>query len=413
MSSRPAVRVKELVRDRKATAARSARRQLIWRTAVMLVGVAAARAFWLVAVALPDFARRPAAAVNSSVVGRNLVTRRTTAESILDEHGRYFHTTSIKMTTGTAIAMLTGKSSWRESFQLAYRNAAKFSHIAPSWYRVAADGSSVVASEHLLLRAMAASLLRRPPTRMLTPVVAFGDIDPRRVVLDGDDPQPARELARRIAQRCSWGCDGLLLDAPYALRAHGPRARPFIAALVTELSSRLRASRRQLLLVVPALETEAFSREDVAKLDSYVDVFIVRTFGFSPFSRPGPDAPLPWMMHGLQGLLPSAGSESLGGQKLVPAVRFGGHDFELPHGGRALCGAPYIELLRAQKPRFDWYAEASEHVFTYTDERNVTHSVYHPTLKSLHDRLTAIRSWGVGLAVDELHCGLDYFFDLL
>jgi hypothetical protein len=315
------------------------------------------------------------------------------------------------MTNGVAIAFLTGKVSWRESFQLAYRNAAKFSHMAPSWFPVAADGRSVGTSEHVLLRTVIAWTLRRTPTRVITPVVTFRDLDPG--VLDGDATLPARELAKRIAQRCSWGCDGLVLDAPFALRAHGRRARPFIAALVPELSSRLRASRRQLLLVVPALETEAFSRDDVAELDPYVDCFIVRTFGLSTFSRPGPDAPLPWMMHGLQGLLPSAGAASLGGRKLVAAVRLGGHDFELPHGGRLLCGARYLELLAARKPRFDWYSEASEHVFTFADERNVTHSVYHPTLKSLHDRLTAIRSWGVGLAVDELHCGLDYFFDLL
>jgi chitinase domain-containing protein 1 len=389
--------------------------------AVALGGVALSRAIWHVAAALREFRGAPAMAVDSSVVARNLVTRRTSAESIVEEHDRYFRNTSLKMTESVSIAMLTGEDSWRESFRLAARNVRKFTHVAPAWFSIEPDGRAVAASESWLVRVAAAELFRSLPARALVPIFTFRHLDLKRALPadNGTHAQIAERLALLVARRCerSWGCDGALIDAHVALRRRGARARPFIGAFVRALSARLRGNsrRRELLLLVPAHDSDAFSRQDVAELHEHVDGFIVQSYGFSSPQRPGPDAPLPWMMHALQGLMPSdAESASVSGQKLIASLRMGGHDFRLPHGGGPLCNRTrYLELLREHSPRLDWYSEASEHVFAYTDERNASRSVYHPTLKSLHDRLTAIRSWGVGLALDELHCGLDYFFDLL
>ena len=77
--------------------------------------------------------------------------------------------------------------------------------------------------------------------------------------------------------------------------------------------------------------------------------------------------------------------------------------------------ATYLALLERHRPaRFDWHAEAAEHVFTYngTDD-GAAHSVYYPSLKGLAERLGALRSLGVGVALWELGTGLDYWFDLL
>lgn len=378
--------------------------------AVLAGGIAVARVCWLVLAAAGELRGYKATPTASSVVARNLVTRRATAASILSEHSRYFHNTSIKMSEGTSIAILSGHRSWRESFRLARRNAQKFSHIAPVWFEVRPDCSAIDAAELWPVRALFAWLLR-DPSRALTPVFSF-----RHIKLPADNRthgQLAERLARQVARRCGRWCDGAVVDAHVAL--HSSRAssagREFANAFVRALSGRLRSATppRELLIAVPAY-SDAFGKDDVAQLGPYVDKVIVQAFGFSSAKRPGPDAPLPWMMHALQGLVPS-NSESA--RKLVASVRLGGSDFREPQGGARLCNRTrYFELLRVHDPRLDWYAEASEHVFSYVDEANASHSVYHPSLKSLHDRLGAIRSWGVGVAVEELHCGLDYFMDL-
>ncbi|KAG8470466.1 hypothetical protein KFE25_008887 [Diacronema lutheri] len=403
---------------RRHLAARAARWRAARLAAVALVGAASARACWLCALALRELRGTPAFAANSSVVARGLVTRRATAASILQEHDRFFHSTGIKMTEGTAVAILTGHRSWRESFRVARRNAARFTHVAPAWFMISADGAAVHATESWAVRTLVAPLLRAPPARALTPVFSFRNLDFRRFLPADNRTHDAlaERLAGLVARRCerSWGCDGALVDVHVALHERASSARHFANTLVRALAAHFHAAppahQRQLLVAVPAY-SDSFRREDVAELHALVDSFVVQTFGFSSAKRPGPDAPLPWMMHALHGLVPAEDTASA--RKFVASIRLGGSDFREPKGMTRLCNRTrYLELLREHMPQLDWYAEASEHVFAYVDEKNATHSVYHPTLKSLHDRLGALRSWGVGVALDELHCGLDYWFDL-
>ena len=89
--------------------------------------------------------------------------------------------------------------------------------------------------------------------------------------------------------------------------------------------------------------------------------------------------------------------------------------FVLPDGaGTPLDAHAYLELLRTHSPeRFDWHAEAAEHVFSYTTAEGERHSVYYPSVKGLAERLGIVRNLGVGVALWELGTSLDYFFDLL
>lgn len=447
------------------------RRALAWATGAVGFALVAYVAFALrdVLVKLGP-APQPVRAVNSSVYARGLVTRRTTADAILAEHDTQFRNTSLKLTDGFALAFLSGEHSWRASYALALRNAAKFTHIAPRWYGLEWPGPAISASDSWISRAaftLRVAGSRSPP--LVVPAFAFAGATAGLVAACGpanrssaegealpDEVRVAREVARAVASACERlpRCAGVAIDVHVALGKKAARCRPLLAALVRALSARLRGSARQLLLEVPAHEPAAFSRAELAELHAHVDAVIVRTFGFSSPRRPGPDAPLPWMSHALQALLSAArppqagetgaaapdsdtaegsdaeaevgtrvaaaaGSEGAGAvdegaKKLVAALRFGGHDYKDPKGGEALCNRTrYLELLRAHRPRLDWYPEASEHVFAYVDDTNVSHSVYFPTLKSLQERLNAVRSWGAGVAVESVLCGLDYFLDLL
>jgi chitinase domain-containing protein 1 len=100
--------------------------------------------------------------------------------------------------------------------------------------------------------------------------------------------------------------------------------------------------------------------------------------------------------------------------KLMATLPWLGWDFQLPSGpGAVVDGDTYRELLNTHRPeRFDWHAEAAEHVFSYTKD-DARHSVYYPSLKGLAERLGVLRNLGVGIALWELGTGLDYFFDLL
>jgi chitinase domain-containing protein 1 len=100
--------------------------------------------------------------------------------------------------------------------------------------------------------------------------------------------------------------------------------------------------------------------------------------------------------------------------KLMATLPWMGWDFQLPSGPAApLNGDAYRALLEAHRPeRFDWHAEAAEHVFSYKKD-DARHSVYYPSLKGLAERLGMLRNLGVGVALWEMGTGLDYFFDLL
>jgi len=82
-------------------------------------------------------------------------------------------------------------------------------------------------------------------------------------------------------------------------------------------------------------------------------------------------------------------------------------------GGGAIIGRDYLALLEKHWPELQWDKNSGEHFFFYTDDKDIRHVVFYPSLKSISLRLEEARSWGCGISIWEIGQGLDYFFDLL
>jgi chitinase domain-containing protein 1 len=82
-------------------------------------------------------------------------------------------------------------------------------------------------------------------------------------------------------------------------------------------------------------------------------------------------------------------------------------------GGGAITGRDYLSLLEKHRPVLQWEKNSVEHLFFYSDDNNIKHAVFYPSLLSISVRLEEARSRGCGISIWEIGQGLDYFFDLL
>ncbi|KAK2995529.1 hypothetical protein RJ640_003957 [Escallonia rubra] len=82
-------------------------------------------------------------------------------------------------------------------------------------------------------------------------------------------------------------------------------------------------------------------------------------------------------------------------------------------GGGPIVGREYLSLLEQHRPLFQWEKNSAEHFFLYSDDQNVKHVIFYPSLMSIAARLDEASLWGAGISIWEIGQGLDYFFDIL
>ncbi|GFY92321.1 glycosyl hydrolase superfamily protein [Actinidia rufa] len=227
--------------------------------------------------------------------------------------------------------------------------------------------------------------------------------------------------------------DGIVLEswsrwAGYGV-LHDPAMRNMALQFVKQLGQELHAvclegnSKQCLQLVYvigppysEKLQEHDFGPEDLRSLSDAVDGFSLMTYDFSSPQHPGPNAPLKWIRSTLELLLgtTSNGAQSLA-HKIFVGMNFYGNDFVLSEGlgGGAITGRDYLVLLEKHKPSLQWDENSAEHFFVYSDNQNIRHAVFYPTLMSISIRLEEARSWGAGLSIWEIGQGLDYFFDVM
>ena len=93
-------------------------------------------------------------------------------------------------------------------------------------------------------------------------------------------------------------------------------------------------------------------------------------------------------------------------------VNFYGWELSAARPPEAVLGSRYRELLQLDNARLQWDAAAAEHMLSYRDNGDARQLCY-PSLKSLHQRLAAVKDSDAGISIWELGQGLEYFFDLL
>ncbi|XP_059318211.1 uncharacterized protein LOC132068596 isoform X1 [Lycium ferocissimum] len=163
------------------------------------------------------------------------------------------------------------------------------------------------------------------------------------------------------------------------------------------------------------LQEHDFGPEDLQALYDAVDSFSLMTYDHSSPYNPGPNAPLKWIRSTLH-LLVGAGSRGRRlAEKIFVGINFYGNDFVLSGGlgGGPIIAHEYLSLLEQHKPVIQWEENSAEHFFLYSDNQNVQHAVFYPSLMSLAMRLEEALSWGAGISIWEIGQGLEYFFDIL
>lgn len=261
-----------------------------------------------------------------------------------------------------------------------------------------------------------------------------------RVVLEASPEELLRKKKQRnkaidlIVTECKeMGYDGIVLEswsrwAAYGI-LHDPSMRNLALQFVKQLgdalhsvsSEKISGQKLQLVYVIgppssEKLQAHDFGPKDLETLSEVVDEFSLMTYDFSNPHNPGPNAPLKWIQIILQILLGDSVNRAQNiAPKIFLGINFYGNDFSLSRdsGGGAIIGRDYLALLEKHRPALQWDKNSGEHVFFYTDDKDIKHAVFFPSLKSISLRLEEARSWGCGISIWEIGQGLDYFFDLL
>ncbi|CAN4097395.1 unnamed protein product [Withania somnifera] len=163
------------------------------------------------------------------------------------------------------------------------------------------------------------------------------------------------------------------------------------------------------------LQEHDFGAEDLQALYDAVDGFSLMTYDHSSPYNPGPNAPLKWIRSTLR-LLVGAGSKCRRlAEKIFVGINFYGNDFVMSGGlgGGPIIAHEYLSLLEKHKPVFQWEENSAEHFLLYSDNQDVKHAVFYPSLMSLALRLEEALSWGAGISIWEIGQGLEYFLDIL
>ncbi|KAK3037297.1 hypothetical protein RJ639_032059 [Escallonia herrerae] len=315
-------------------------------------------------------------------------------------------------------------------YELAKRFSFKLTHVSPVWYDLKSQGTKLVLEGRHNADTGWISELRMKGDVQLLP----------RVVLEAVPVDLLKKKKKRdkainlIIEECKeMEYDGVVLEswsrwAAYGV-LHDPDLRNMALQFVNQLGQAMHSvslekngkQSLQLVYVIGPPRSEKFQEhdfgpEDLQSLSDAVDGYSLMTYDFSSPQNPGPNAPLRWIRSTLQLLLDTSNDAAQRlPQKIFVGINFYGNDFVLSRGlgGGPIVGREYLSLLEQHRPLFQWEKNSAEHFFLYSDDQNVKHVVFYPSLMSIAARLEEASLWGAGISIWEIGQGLDYFFDIL
>ncbi|XP_019261383.1 PREDICTED: chitinase domain-containing protein 1 isoform X2 [Nicotiana attenuata] len=314
-----------------------------------------------------------------------------------------------------------------KGYDLAKKFSSKITHLSPVWYELKNEGSKLVLNgRHNADRGWISDIRMKGNSLILPRVVL------EAIPVDLLKKKRLREKAiNLIITECKdLEYDGIVLESwsrwvAYGI-LHDSDKRNMALLFIKQLGEAMHSvhlerngkTNLQLVYVIgpprtDKLQEHDFGPEDLQVLSDAVDGFSLMTYDYSSPYNPGPNAPLKWIRSTLH-LLAGAKGRGLA-EKIFVGINFYGNDFVLSKGlgGGPIIAHEYLSLLEQHKPVIQWEEDSAEHFFLYSDNQQVQHAVFYPSLMSLAVRLEEALSWGAGISIWEIGQGLEYFFDIM
>ncbi|XP_073156028.1 uncharacterized protein [Henckelia pumila] len=386
------------------------------------------------AISLMFYARRYSPNTKETIISdrpyasqNGFVTTEMNYLQVLAENMKTSEYSSHRNFTNPVLAYVTPWNSL--GYEMAKKYYNKFTHISPVWYELKSQGTNLVLEGRHNVDKEWILDLRRSGNAQILPRVVLEAIP---VNLLKKKKQRDRAVDLIITECKEMEFDGIVLESWSSWAAYGvlhdPDMRSMALRFIRQLGQAMHsvdlAQRRnwslQLVYVIgPPRSSELkeydFGPEDLRYLSESVDGFSLMTYDFSGPQNPGPNAPLKWIHSTLLLLLDASVVDKKLAKKIFLGINFYGNDFVISGGlgGGPIVGREYLSLLEQHKPEIHWEENSAEHYSVYSDNQNVKHVVFYPSLMSISQRLQLALSWGAGISIWEIGQGLEYFFDIL
>lgn len=243
----------------------------------------------------------------------------------------------------------------------------KFQQISPVWLQVVPNGENnyKMGGLHDIDSGWAKEVKKAGVNTKILPRVLFDKFNEKdfsKMLTFDKDRRLINELLVKTCKEHKF--EGIVLEVWSTLAARVDD--DILYKLVIDMADHLKSQNLELVLVVPPFREdmhELFSQENFEKLFPHVTGFSLMTYDFSTLQRPGANAPLHWVKHAIERIVPENVSEfEAKRQKILMGLNMYGMDYT-PDGGGPIIGHQFLSLLKGLKKRMLYDEHDEENFF--------------------------------------------------